>query len=169
VTTVESPGSPAPLAGVRVLLVEDNPDTAESTALALRLHGHEVRVAGDGPTALVLAAAEPPDAALVDVGLPGMDGCEVARCLRELCLPRRPLLVAVTGYGAEAIVRRCYEAGIDMYFLKPADLGRLLGVLRRLHELKVRQAHPPAPTTPPSGPDSPNPYAAATAPLNCPP
>jgi CheY-like chemotaxis protein len=134
---MESRDVPALPGGVRVLLVEDNPDTAESTALALRLHGHAVRTAGDGPTALALAAAEPPDVALLDVGLQGMDGCEVARRLLELSLPRRPLLVAVTGFGEEAIVRRCYEAGVDMHFVKPAELGVLVGVLRRLHELKV--------------------------------
>jgi CheY-like chemotaxis protein len=131
---MENRDAPSRPGGARVLLVEDNPDTAESTALALRLHGHDVRTASDGPTALALAAAEPPDVVLLDVGLPGMDGSELACRLRGLLLPRRPLLVALTGYRAEEVVRRCYDAGVDMHFVKPADLGGLLRVLRKVQE-----------------------------------
>jgi two-component system, OmpR family, response regulator len=123
--------------GLRVLVVEDYPDTATSTALLLKLFGHEVDVAGDGPTALRAAAAFPPDVVLLDIGLPGMDGYEVARRLRGQPLARRPFFIAVSGYRQPADRRREVEAGIDMHLLKPVDPDHLRLLLQRfLHILR---------------------------------
>src|SRR5262245_31205665 len=95
---------------LRVLVVEDHTDTADSMAQLLGLYGFEVRVARDGPGALAAVQMFQPDAVLLDIGLPGMDGYEVARRLRDLAAPRRPLLVAVSGYGREQDKRRSAEA-----------------------------------------------------------
>ena len=123
-------------ASLRVLVVEDHADTAESTALLLRLHGHEVEVAPDGPTALRIAADNPPDVALIDIGLPGgMNGWEVARRLQEPAAGKMPLLIAVTGYGQEEDRRKSWEAGIDMHLLKPADPALLTGLLKRFRTI----------------------------------
>jgi CheY-like chemotaxis protein len=117
---------------LRVLVVEDHADTAESMAVLLRLHGHEVEVAPDGPTALRVAAQNPPDVALIDIGLPGgTDGWEVARRLQERAAGKMPLLIAVTGYGQEADRRRSEQAGIDLHLLKPADPEDLKTLLAR--------------------------------------
>jgi CheY-like chemotaxis protein len=114
---------------LRVLIVEDNADTADSTAFLLRIYGHEVDVAPDGPTALRIAADTPPDVALLDSGLPGMDGCEVARRLQEQAAGRKLFLIAVTGYGHEDDRRRSREAGIHLHLLKPVDPGELIKLL----------------------------------------
>jgi CheY-like chemotaxis protein len=98
-------------------------------AVLLRLHGHEVDVAPDGPTALRIAAQNPPDVALLDNGLPGMDGCEVARRLQEKAAGRKLLLIAVTGYGHEDDLRRSREAGIHLHLLKPVDPEELRQLL----------------------------------------
>ena len=99
-------------------------------AIFLRHHGHEVEVAGDGPTALRIAEGNPPDLALLDISLPGgLDGCEVARRLQKRAGGRKPFLIAVTGYGQEADRRRSREAGMLLHLLKPVnpeDLERLL-------------------------------------------
>ena len=116
---------------MRVLVVEDHADTTESMAVLLRLHGHEVDVAPDGPTALRIAAQNPPDVALLDIGLPGMDGFEVARRLQEQAADKMPLLVAVTGYGQEEHRRRSKQAGIDLHLLKPVDPEELKKLLAR--------------------------------------
>jgi CheY-like chemotaxis protein len=116
---------------LRVLVVEDDADAADTMAVFLRHHGHDVVVAPDGPTALRIAADHPPDVALLDIGLPGMDGCEVARRLRERAVGKVPLLVAVTGYGQEADRRRSLEAGIHLHLLKPVDPERLKKLIER--------------------------------------
>jgi CheY-like chemotaxis protein len=116
---------------LRVLVVEDHADSAETLAVLLRLHGHEVDVAPDGPTALRIAAQNPPDVALLDIGLPGMDGFEVARRLQEQVAGKMPLLVAVTGYGQEEHRRRSKQAGIDLHLLKPVDPEELKQLLAR--------------------------------------
>jgi PAS domain S-box-containing protein len=114
---------------LRVLIVEDRADAAESLALLLQLHGHEARVARDGPSALKEAASFGPDAVLLDIGLPGMDGYEVARRLRRQEGGGRALLVALTGYGAEDDRRRCLEAGCDGHLVKPAEPAEVIGLL----------------------------------------
>jgi two-component system CheB/CheR fusion protein len=110
--------APSPL---RILVVDDNVDTAESLALLLRLRGHEAEIAHDGPAALDLAAAFEPDAVLLDIGLPGLDGYQVAAELRRQPQTAGALLVALTGYGQEEDQRRAREAGFDHHLTKPVD------------------------------------------------
>ncbi len=113
----------------RVLIVDDNVDGAQSLGLMLRLAGHEVCIAHDGPAALKTASDFRPDVVLLDIGLPEMDGYEVARRLRELPELADTLLVALTGYGQAEDRQRGREAGFHHYFVKPVDppvLARLL-------------------------------------------
>jgi CheY-like chemotaxis protein len=117
---------------LRVLVVDDNRDAADSLAMLLRMWDFRPAVAYDGPSALALASADPPAAALLDIGLPGMDGCEVARRLRKQPGTARTPLIAVTGRGREEDVRRCHEAGIDLHFTKPYDPEELHRALERL-------------------------------------
>jgi CheY-like chemotaxis protein len=113
---------------LRVLVVEDNADSAESEAVLLRLWGHEGAIARDGAKALELVSPFDPHAVLMDLGLPCMSGFEVARALREQDrVP--PLLVAVSGYGREQDVQQCYDAGFHRYFIKPIDLEGLKKLL----------------------------------------
>jgi PAS domain S-box-containing protein len=115
--------------GQRVLVVDDNVDAAESLAMVLRLSGHEVRTAYNGPAALAEARAATPDVVLLDIGLPGMDGFDVARQIREDRGLNHLRIVAVTGYGQDEDRRRTQEAGFDFHLTKPVDprqLDRLL-------------------------------------------
>jgi CheY-like chemotaxis protein len=112
--------------------VEDNPDTRESLCLLLSLSGCEVRQAADGAEGLRLALGWRPDAVVSDIGMPGLDGWQVARRLRRALGPG-VLLVALTGYGQDEDRRRSQEAGFDHHLNKPADprdLLRLLGLAR---------------------------------------
>ena len=115
----------------RVLVVDDNIDGARVLARLLRAGGHETLVAHDGPAALEEARAHPPDVVLLDIGLPGMDGYQVARRLRELDGMDRALLVALTGYGRDEDRRRSMEAGFDHHLVKPVDPGSLKELLTR--------------------------------------
>jgi signal transduction histidine kinase/CheY-like chemotaxis protein len=113
----------------RILLVEDNADAREMLRIGLTLQGHEVHEAGDGKTAVDLAAEVRPDVALVDIGLPGFDGYEVARRLRASEGGSKMLLVAMTGYGQAEDRRRAQEAGFDAHATKPVlseQLGQLI-------------------------------------------
>jgi PAS domain S-box-containing protein len=113
----------------RIVVVDDNVDAAESLALVLRLAGHDVRVAHDGPTALAAVDADPPDLVFLDIGMPVMNGYEVARRLRQRPGRESLLLVAMTGWGQEEDRRLSREAGFDHHLVKPADpeaLQRLL-------------------------------------------
>jgi two-component system, chemotaxis family, CheB/CheR fusion protein len=120
-----------PASCLRILVVEDLHDSADSMAMLLRLWGHEVAVAYDGAGALRTATVLPPDVVLLDIGLPRMDGWEVARQLRLLPGMDKALLLAVTGYGREEDIQRCKEVGIDQHFLKPVDPSELRNVLAR--------------------------------------
>ena len=113
----------------RIMVVDDNVDSAESLAMLLRLLGHEVRTACDGPTALEAARAQPPEILLLDIGLPGMNGLEVARRLRQELGLTDALLVALTGYGMEEDKRRSLEAGFNAHLVKPVDLDALHDLL----------------------------------------
>jgi signal transduction histidine kinase len=113
----------------RVLLVEDNADVAESTAMMLGVAGHSVRVVSDGTRALSEVAQFEPEVILLDIGLPGMDGYELARRLRQMPQVRGMLLVAVTGYGQAADQARGAEAGFDHHLLKPVDPGALIALI----------------------------------------
>ena len=110
-------------------MVDDNVDTAESLAMLLKLYGHEVWPVHTGPKALEVALAEWPDVILLDIGLPGMDGYEVARRLREQQGSERVRLIAMTGYGQEADRRRSQDAGFDHHLVKPVDPAKLQELL----------------------------------------
>ncbi|MEB2345738.1 MAG: PAS domain S-box protein [Deltaproteobacteria bacterium] len=126
----ESPAAPQP-GGLRVLIVEDNADAAEGLMMLLEVFGHQVRVARDGPSALEAARGDPPDVMLVDIGLPGIDGYEVARRVRETPALGEVPLVALTGFGLEDDRRRALAAGFDHHLTKPVDPARLRKLLAR--------------------------------------
>ncbi len=112
---------------LRVLVVEDNPDTAESLAMLLRLYGHEVKTANAGPAGLQATLSQIPDVVLLDLGLPGIDGYEVARRIREKT--EKPLLIAMTGYGQTEDRERSKVAGFEYHLVKPVDPGKLQNLL----------------------------------------
>ncbi|HEX6861341.1 MAG TPA: ATP-binding protein, partial [Thermoanaerobaculia bacterium] len=114
---------------LRVLIVDDNEDSAESLALLMRLTGHEVRTAYEGLSALAEARTFMPEVVLLDIGLPRMDGFQVARRLRQQPGGDRLMLLALTGYGQEEDRRRSREAGFDHHLVKPIDLERLQELL----------------------------------------
>jgi two-component system CheB/CheR fusion protein len=105
----------------RILLVEDNQDVGETLALALALDGHTVRIVRDGPAALEVVPAFDPEVVLLDVGLPGMTGYDVARRLRQDPERAGLLIIAVSGYGNEEHRRLSEQAGCDAHLLKPVD------------------------------------------------
>jgi len=119
-------------AGHRILVVDDNEDAADLLASALEIMGYTARVAHDGPEALKLAAEFDPDLALLDIGLPVMDGYELARRLHDDPGLRRVPLVAVTGYGQPADRQRSEDAGFDAHLVKPVDLDRVASLIRQL-------------------------------------
>jgi CheY-like chemotaxis protein len=110
---------------LRMLIVDDNRDSAESMALLQELSGHLARVASNGPEALAIASGFHPQVVLLDIGLPGMDGYEVARQLRQLPGLKEAFLVALTGYGSLADREKARAAGFDEHLVKPADLNQL--------------------------------------------
>jgi PAS domain S-box-containing protein len=115
----------------RILLVDDNRDAIEALAEGLEAFGYSVAVAFDGPGGLEAAARQSPELALLDIGLPVMDGYELARRLRELPGMSTVPLVAVTGYGQETDRRRTHEAGFQEHLVKPVDLWLLKGLLQQ--------------------------------------
>jgi two-component system CheB/CheR fusion protein len=125
----KAPALPAP-APRRILLVEDNVDAAESLTMLLGIEGHRVLVAHDGSGALKIAEAQAPEIVVLDIGLPDMDGYELARRLRDSKPTSKALLIAVTGFGQAADRARSAEAGIDHHFVKPVDLKALQDVIR---------------------------------------
>jgi PAS domain S-box-containing protein len=133
-------GTSETLAGhSRVLLVDDNVDAADSLAAWLELTGHDVRIAYSGPAALEVAVGYRPTIVLLDIGLPGMDGHEVARLLRQTPELENVWLIALTGYGQKADLHLSQEAGFDHHLVKPADPQTLKALLARLSN-RVRVA-----------------------------
>jgi CheY-like chemotaxis protein/anti-sigma regulatory factor (Ser/Thr protein kinase) len=117
---------------LRVLLVEDNPDVAATTAEALDLFGYAVRVEADADAGLRACVESPPDVALLDIGLPGRSGHDLAREIRAR-LPRESVrLIAVTGYGQPEDRARSAEAGFDAHLVKPVELDELRETIERL-------------------------------------
>ncbi|HYD58362.1 MAG TPA: response regulator [Burkholderiales bacterium] len=117
----------------RVLVVDDNIDSANSIAMLLSHAGHEVKVAHDGLKALELARSARPEFVFLDLGLPKLDGFEVARALRREPALAGVRIIAVTGYGQESDRAKAIEAGIDQHIVKPADpafIESLLGARR---------------------------------------
>jgi CheY-like chemotaxis protein len=128
-TTADEGGTPWAAPPRRILVVDDNRDAADSLALLLRLAGQEVRVAYDGPAALAVAAEFRPALAFLDIGMPGMDGYELAGRLRRVADLRGLTLVALTGWGQEEDRRRSRAAGFDQHLTKPVELAALRAVL----------------------------------------
>jgi signal transduction histidine kinase/ActR/RegA family two-component response regulator len=139
--TIRIPALPAAAAGTpaaedgdaahgrTVLVVDDNRDLAESLAMVLRLWGHDVSVAYDGAAALEAARTHPPEVILLDIGLPVLDGYQVARRLRQERGLERARIVAITGYGREEDRQKAREAGFDVHLVKPVDPKDLQEIL----------------------------------------
>ncbi|HEY7376897.1 MAG TPA: ATP-binding protein [Polyangia bacterium] len=136
-----APALPAdrPTIPLRVLVVDDNVDAADALQYVLKLGGHRVRVAHDGPGAIAAAAAEPPELVLLDIGLPGMDGYQVAERLRRAGHDRAAL-VAISGYGQEEDLRRSRGAGFDHHLVKPVDGAVLRKLIADLSSRFARSA-----------------------------
>jgi signal transduction histidine kinase/CheY-like chemotaxis protein len=124
-------GTKATVPARDVLVVEDNDDARETLKRMLELEGHRVRVAADGVAGLEAVRAAPPEIALIDIGLPKMDGYELARRIRSELGERQPYLVAVTGYGLPEDRKRTRDAGFDLHVVKPVDAALLADVLER--------------------------------------
>ena len=127
----ETPGAPPPArpSPRRILIVEDSRDSRDMLRYLLEHAGHEVHEAADGPSGVEAILKVRPDIALVDVGLPGLDGYEVARRVRADAVGGKVRLVALTGYGLPDDHRRSQEAGFDAHLVKPVDPGRLAAVI----------------------------------------
>jgi two-component system, sensor histidine kinase len=123
-------GEGAAARSLRALVCDDAPDLRELVGDLLRLRGHEVTEVEDGPTAVELICRDRPDVALIDIGLPDMDGYEVARQVRAKLADARPRLIAMTGYGAASDRTAAFEAGFDAHIVKPATADQ---ILRALH------------------------------------
>jgi DNA-binding response OmpR family regulator len=123
---------------LNILVVEDNAGTAASAQLLLEQWGHQVQVAGDGQSALQAADACPADLILLDLGLPDLDGFEVAKQLRQRRADRRPIIIAVTGLGEEAQRLHSYEIGIDLHLVKPVQPEESQALLERLQSAKTQ-------------------------------
>jgi two-component system OmpR family response regulator len=117
-TSSASSGSPKPR---RVLLVDDSVDAAEAMSMLLETLGHEVRTMHDGPSALAMVDEFAPDVVILDIGLPGMNGFEIARELRTREATRNVLMIALTGYGDASDRRQAHEAGFDHHLVKPVS------------------------------------------------
>lgn len=128
------PAEAAAPGSLRILLVDDNVDAATTLAHSLAAHGHATFIAHDGTTALALAHArhEPLDVCILDLGLPGMDGWELARRLRSHASTSHATLIALTGYGLQADRERSARAGFFHHFVKPVDLDMLHALLSRV-------------------------------------
>jgi CheY-like chemotaxis protein len=126
------PTSPAASPPRRILVVDDNQDAAESLGLYLGMFGHDVRLAFDGLAALAMAGEFRPHIALIDIGLPKLNGYDTARRIREEAWGQAMVLVAVTGWGQDEDVRRAREAGFDEHMTKPVDPQALVQLVAQL-------------------------------------
>ena len=113
----------------RVLLVDDSVDAAEAMSMLLETLGHEVRVMHDGPSALAMVDDFTPDVVILDIGLPGMDGFEVAREMRTRAVTKTALLIALTGYGADSDKQKARDAGFDHHLVKPVSFTAIETVI----------------------------------------
>ncbi len=125
-----SAASERPQSGARVLVVDDNEDSARGMVRLLRMLGHDVATALDGPSAITAALQHRPEFVLLDIGLPGMDGYEVAERLRAEGFTSATI-IAVSGYGEEAARRRSRAAGFDHHLVKPVEVDTLVALMRR--------------------------------------
>jgi DNA-binding response OmpR family regulator len=120
-------------ARLNILIVEDNLDAANSLAWLLRHYGYDVEIAQDGPAALKMAEEHAPDVVLLDIGIPGMSGFEVARQLNEHSPEKKAILIVMSGFGSDEARHRSAEVGIDLHLVKPVEPALLRGVLERCH------------------------------------
>jgi PAS domain S-box-containing protein len=120
---------------LRVLVVDDNVDTVTTLAMLVQESGHDVRTAFDGSAVLEAALDYRPNVVLLDIGLPGLNGFEVAKRLRQQPTLKNIVLVAMTGYGQESDRKRSKEAGFDHHLVKPGDFGKVLQILATVAEL----------------------------------
>ena len=125
----ETVHEPLPTVRRRILVVDDNEDAAEWLATVLRLNGHEMHIAHDGLEAMKTAERVRPDAVLLDIGLPRLDGYEVCRRIREQSWGKDLLLVALTGWGQDEDRQKSRDAGFDGHLVKPVDDEELLRLL----------------------------------------
>lgn len=123
--------------GFRLLVVDDNQDAANSLSMLLKLQGHDVRVAFSGVAALEIAKTFIPDAVFLDIGMPGMDGFEVARLLKMQPRMEKTMMTALTGWGQKEDRRRTAEAGFNHHLVKPPDLNALNEILAALNKREV--------------------------------
>jgi CheY-like chemotaxis protein len=114
----------------RILIADDNRDSAETLAALLRMEGHEVTSVHDGPVALSIFAELKPDVALLDIGMPGLTGYEVARKMRQSTQRASLTLIAITGWGQDIDKERAFAAGFDHHLTKPVDPQRLVELLK---------------------------------------
>ena len=121
----------APLTGCKILVVDDNIDAADTLGMLLTLAGAQVHVAYDGPSALAAVPIHRPQVVLLDIGMPGMDGCTVASKIRQDARNRDMLLIALTGFGQDEDRSRSSVAGFDEHLTKPADLNLLQKLIAR--------------------------------------
>ena len=128
-----------------MLVIDDDADIRDSTAMVIRMLGHEVAIAVDGPSGMIEGRAFQPDLVLLDLGLPGADGHDVARAMRAELWGQRAMLAAVTGRAGEAHRRVAEAAGFDIHLVKPVDLGTLSEIISRA------ASHRAMPETPSGG------------------
>jgi two-component system CheB/CheR fusion protein len=119
--------------GRRILVVEDNDDIAESLGTFLAMDGHTVSIANDGAIALEMLRTFKPGIVLLDIGLPGIDGYQVARRMRAETTREKLIIVAMSGYGEERHRRQSIEAGCDDHLVKPVQPDSLRTFLNRIH------------------------------------
>jgi CheY-like chemotaxis protein len=131
---------PAEPAHLRVLIADDKADLADSLAALLRLDGHEVRVAYSGESALAVARTFQPHAAVLDLGMPGLDGYELCRALRAEPGGSALTLIAQTGWGLAEHRQRSREAGFDHHVVKPVDPRELIELLQQRRAQRPGQA-----------------------------
>jgi CheY-like chemotaxis protein len=143
-TAAPEPPSPAKQAGertgsaLRVLVVDDNVPSADTMAMLMKELGHDVRTAYDGPKSLETAIAYRPDVVLLDIGLPGMNGYDVAKRIRQEPDLQDIVLIAVTGYGQASDRQHSQAAGFDHHLVKPADITQVEQILATVSEDKTR-------------------------------
>jgi PAS domain S-box-containing protein len=139
-SSVESVETFSPCFSMNILIVEDNPDAAESLAMILELLGHRVRAVHDGVAALKVVPSLRPDVMLIDIGLPGMDGYDVAKQVRAMPELSQTVMIALTGYGRPEDQSRALEAGFDRHLVKPVDFEALEALLSRIiHETPLQE------------------------------
>lgn len=139
---LSAPEAPVGTPSLRILVSDDNRDAAESLAALLRMIGHEVRIAYDGVEAVGLAKEYRPDAVVLDIGMPKMNGYDVARKLRAEPIGKDMTIIALSGWAKEEDKRRSHEAGIDHHLVKPLEPATLLRLLASNTRSQVRFTAP---------------------------